>query len=170
VETEERTALSILMALRKRFAREEKNPRNYDSKEIYIVLKEAMKNMSSKKFVDFLRESELDGTLTIFGDEVIDKAINKSKIRRFPWNQVLGMTLTKAIHICRNNGMNVNETFFELRKNENLLKFIKDNPILRNKIIENLEISVHARFGESNSAEDLKNTQKRENQGEPEKS
>ena len=159
---EERTALSVLMGLRIKFTKEaNKNPQKYSSDELARLINEVMKNMNKQRIKDFGRKAELEGRYTDWEDEIwgiIGDSIKKSKILRFPWNDILGMSLTKAIHICRNNGKDVNETYKELATNENVKEFIEKNKRRENKILENLEISVHARYGENNTAEKMKSS------------
>ena len=159
-ETEEKTALSLLMALRIRFTKESnKDQQYYSSKEMSVLLTEIMKNINKVKIRDFGREAELMSRYTNWEDEIwgaVYGAIKRSKIVRYPWNDILGMSLTKAIHICRNSGKDVHQTFKEISSNDNVLEFIQKNERHEQKILSNLEISIHARYGENNTAEKLK--------------
>ena len=88
-------------------------------------------------------------------DEVNQK-IEISKIKRYPWKKMLGESLTARIHRLRNKGHNSDETYSILIRNPNIIKYINKNPLEAEKLLENLKISVCARFGESKTANKIK--------------
>ena len=84
-------------------------------------------------------------------DEV-NKKIEISKIRRFPWKKILGESLTSRIHRLRNKGHNSDEVYSILIRNPSVKNFCEKNPLEVQKLLENLKISICARFGESKTA------------------
>jgi hypothetical protein len=84
-------------------------------------------------------------------DEV-NKKIEISKIKRMPWKKILGESLTARIHRLRNKGHNSDETYSILIRNPLIQKFCDENPNEVKKVLENLKISICARYGESKTA------------------
>ena len=88
--------------------------------------------------------------------DVIDEQIEKSKIKRFQWKSMLGMSLTEYIHRLKNKGHTTKETIKIINSHPNILKEMDTFPDDANKMLKNIEISVAARYGESKTAEELK--------------
>jgi hypothetical protein len=91
---------------------------------------------------------------------VINKKIDESSIKRYDWNSVFGRSLTQEILTLKNVGHDAEETIKILSEDLRTREFLKLHKQDKNKVLENLKISVHARFGENNTAkkilEDLK--------------
>jgi len=159
---EERTAMSILMGLRIKFSKEAKNsPQSYSSSDLERLFKELIGNMNKQKVRDLGRGIELEGRYTEWEDRIwglVSNSVKKSKIERFPWNEILGISLTKAIHVCRNSGKSMEETFEELSNNKEIIEFLRVNEGREKEILEKLEISIHARYGENKTAEKMKSS------------
>lgn len=154
VTEKEKTALSLLLGLRQKFARESKEKATYSAQELHKLFSEIISKINKEelKFIDTLivaqaPEKQKD---EIWG--VVDEAIERSKIKRYDWNKVFGKSLTQEILILKKNGFNVDETFKSLCKDEKVQRFIEENQREKLKILENLKISTHARFGENNTA------------------
>ena len=82
----------------------------------------------------------------------INKKVEISKIKRFPWKKILGETLTARIHKLRNKGHNSDETYSILVRNHSIKNYCNNNPLEAQRLLENLKISVCARYGESKTA------------------
>ncbi len=85
----------------------------------------------------------------------INKKIVISKIKRMPWKKILGESLTARIHRLRNKRHNSDETYSILIRNPAIETYCKKNPLEVPKLLENLKISICARFGESKTAENI---------------
>lgn len=85
--------------------------------------------------------------------EVIEEQINKSRIRRFSYKKLLGESLTSMIHKLRNKGMDSTQVYEVLITNPKIVDFIDSIPKDKDKLLENIKISVSARFGESKTKE-----------------
>lgn len=155
ITEKEKTALSLLFGLRQKFALEKrKNPQSYSSEELYKLFSELMNKVNKEEIRIYDRETPRD---LYINDQVISDAIKRSKIKRYNWNKILGESLTKVILKSRKEGLNVDETYLRIVKNKNLCEFIQHHLTEESKILENLRISVHARYIENNTAEKVKN-------------
>lgn len=77
---------------------------------------------------------------------IINAQIERSKIKRVNWVELLGHTLTEEITKHKLNGLN-SENTFKVIKSKLLINNITETDILRR-----LKISVSARFGEQDAA------------------
>jgi len=154
ITEKEKTALSILLGLRQKFAREKKEQVAYSASELHKMFSET---------IDRINKGELDFIQTLIRvnkpettkDEiwgVVDEAIERSKIKRYNWNAIFGRSLTEEILILKKSRLSVSETYKALTKDARVQKFIESKPREKKKILENLKISVHARYGENNTA------------------
>lgn len=84
-------------------------------------------------------------------DEVNEK-IKISRIKRMPWKEIFGESLTARIHRLRNKGHNSDETFSILIRSITLKSYCEKNPLEVPKLLDNLKISICARYGESKTA------------------
>lgn len=91
------------------------------------------------------------------GWEVVEEKINQSKITRYPWKRLLGESLSSKIYKLRAKGMSSIEVFNVLSTHPKVADFIDQRPKERYKVLENLKISVCARFGESKTKEKVEN-------------
>jgi hypothetical protein len=155
-QKEERTALSLIMGLRLKFAKERDEPKTYTSIELYKLISQLLTKVSKEKIEKIIRENELETRSVIIEDELINKKIRQSKIFRVNWKDIFGQSLTVMIHRLRNSGKTVEETYKALSTHPNLIEFLKINPRLKDKYLENLQISVHSRYIENKTAESLK--------------
>lgn len=156
----ERTALSILYGLRQKFSREaNKDPQIYTSTELQRLLSELMAHLNSNEVEIYERtnyiENDLKSDDPIWG--VIDEAIEKSKIKRYRWKSFFEKSLTQIILEFKKRGLSPQQTFQEIIKNEKIEAFIKQHSSEKDKMFENIRISVHARYGESNTEEKIFN-------------
>jgi hypothetical protein len=154
-ETEERTALSVLLGLRQKFALQLNEEINYTPKELHEMISYLLKQVKRKKI------NQVDLAYAInppekIPDEVwgiVDKAVNRSKIKRYNWKLVLnGNTLTKEILLLKKDGKDVLEAYNILLNDKRINQFIEEHPYEKEDILKNIEISVHARYGENNTA------------------
>lgn len=88
--------------------------------------------------------------------DLINKNIKRSRIKRFQWKRMLGMTLTEYIHRLKNKGHSKEECLKIIINHPNILKEAGGFPLYAEKMFDNIEISIHARFAESRTANRLK--------------
>lgn len=154
-EYEERTALSVLLGLRMKFAKQLTEPMTYTSKELHEMISYLLKQVKKRKINSVDLEYAINPP-KLPDDEVwgvINKAIEKSRNKRYNWNLILnGNTLTKEIQLLMKSGKNVNEAYKSLATDSRIKRFIADFPFEQENLLNVLEISVHARYGEHNSA------------------
>ena len=157
ITEKEKTALSLLLGLRRKFAQEMKHGETYSAKELHRLFSELIQkiNRSEMRFLDTLIEVHAppEHKDKVWG--VIDEAVERSKIKRYDWNKVFGNSLTKEILLLKKEGKDVEETYKILRESEEVQKFIKKKG-QKFKILDNLKISVHARYGENNTADRIR--------------
>ena len=153
----ERTALSILYGLRKKFVQERKNQKIYSSNELATIITELMNKMNRNEINIF--HQEVSGK--IINEEGVNtqvkQAIEKSTINRFDWKNKLGISLTELILKKRKDGLTQNQTLKEILNDKRIIKYIQENPRQANKMIKNLKISINARYIENKTAERIKN-------------
>lgn len=155
-ESEERTALSMILGLRLKFAKERDNPKTYTSIELYELLSKLLSKGNKEKIEKIIRDNELEIKSVIIEDELISKKIRQSKIFRVNWKDIYGTSLTVMIHKLRNQGKTVEEAYKILSTHPNLKEFLEINPRLEEKYLENLQVSVHSRYIENKTAEEMK--------------
>ncbi len=88
--------------------------------------------------------------------DVVNEQIDKSKIPRISWRRLLGESLTVRILRLRNKGHTSSEVKDILIRTIQIKKYIEDNPHLKERILNNINISVSARYGESKTAENVR--------------
>jgi hypothetical protein len=161
ITEKEKTALSILLGLRQKFSREKKDHASYSASELHRLFSELIGQISRNelRFLDTLQviHSPERPKDEVWGE--IDEAIEKSKIKRYDWDSVFGKSLTQEILLLKKQGSSVKETFDTLKKDPRVEKFI-DRVGERRKILDNLKISVHARYGENNTAQKVMEEEK----------
>lgn len=154
ITEKERTALSLLLGLRQKFARDAKSGESYSATELHKLFSEILEKINKKElhFIHTLIRAEVP---TENQDEIwseVNKMVEKSRIKRYNWNDVFGNSLTKEILIQKKSGMNVEETYKALCNDQRVKTFIETNKREKKKILDNLKISVHARYGENETA------------------
>jgi hypothetical protein len=80
--------------------------------------------------------------------DVIEKQIERSKIRRYPYKLYLGESLSSYIYRLFSEGLDTNEVLNTIIHNENMLRLIKDHETEKDNILKNLYICVCARASE----------------------
>ena len=153
ITAKEKSALSIIYGLKQKFAREKKSKTVYYADELYNLMIDLTNQLNRNEIRIYDRETPRDLHIQ---DQIIEEAIKRSKIKRYSWNKILGETLTKVILKNRKAGLSVDETYMQLLKNPKVVQFIEHHLLEENKIIENLKISVHARYIENNTDEKVK--------------
>lgn len=81
----------------------------------------------------------------------VEMKIKQSKILRFPYKMLLGMSLTKYILNCREEGLDSTQTILKVMQEPSVIIYLKLHPMESMKFGENLTTSVKARFSEENS-------------------
>lgn len=84
--------------------------------------------------------------------DTVDEAIERSKIVRYPWTKIFGRSLTQEILFLKKEGFSVEKAYDSISKDNRVLSFIERNIKHKEKILENIKISTHARYGENNTA------------------
>lgn len=88
--------------------------------------------------------------------EHVGEQIDRSIIFRVPWKKLLGESLTSNILRLREKGYSSKEVYEILKESEDVKFYLRKNPKIKEKILENLKISVSARFGENKTSDRLK--------------
>lgn len=101
----------------------------------------------NKKLVKFKKDSEIW--------DVIKAQIDRSKIKRYPWNLVFGESLSKTILRHKMKGLSHHETYQVIIEDPMLQKLIQFFPEHKERIEEKIKISVSARYGENDTALNL---------------
>ena len=86
----------------------------------------------------------------------IEKQIERSHIKRFKWQSVFGMTLTKAILSLKLDGLTADEVCNALQNHKSIVLLAQSNPNFASELQRKIKISVYARYGETNSLVNLK--------------
>lgn len=154
ISEKEKTALSLLLGLRQKFARETKNKTTYSAHELHKLFSELISkiNKNELRYLDTITIAHAPQKPQDKVWDVIDEQIERSKIKRYDWTKIFGRSLTQEILMLKKKGLDVDQAFEELKQDIKVLNFIDENKREKKKILENLKISVHARFGENNTA------------------
>jgi len=157
IESEERTAMSVLIGLNQRFARDPKDEL-YSADELHTLISNLMTKIRRGK----LTVRDIEYTFNPPKQEnkdpiwkAINKEIERSKIKRYPWKEIFGESLTSRIHHLRKQGKTVDETKDIIMQDKKVQEFIKANPYEKEEVFKNIEISVSARYGENNTAKKI---------------
>lgn len=150
----EKTALSLILGLRQKFAKEKRGDVTYSPKELHTLFSELINkiNKGELRYLDTIMVAHTSEKPKNKIWDHIDEQIERSTIRRYNWNKVFGHSLTKEILRLKKAGLNVENTFTELLNNDRVIRFLDENEIEAKNIVKNLKISVYARFGENNTA------------------
>lgn len=89
--------------------------------------------------------------------DVIKEQIAKSKIKRYSWDLILGESLTKTILRNKMKGFTPTETYQIIIEHPMVKKITDFFPEHKIRLEEKIFISVHARYGENNTALGLYN-------------
>ena len=157
ITEKEKTALSLLLGLRHKFAREKKHGEVYSARELHSLFSELIQkiNRNEMRFIETLIEVHAPPKHKDKVWGVIDDAVERSKIKRYDWNKVFGTSLTREILLLKKEGHDVDKTYNILKERKEVQKFIETKG-QKFKILDNLKISVHARYGENNTAEKIR--------------
>lgn len=153
----EKTALSLLLGLRQKFALEKKGGVTYSAMELHKLFSELIQkiNKGELRYLDTITitygSERGQGKVNKVWDH-IDEQIEKSTIKRYEWKKVFGNSLTEEILKLKKSGVDVDNAFANLSGDDRVIKFLNENEIDAKDIIKNLKTSVHARYGENNTA------------------
>ena len=78
----------------------------------------------------------------------VQQQIERTKIRRYPYKVLLGMSLTKYVLSCREEGLDSTQTLFKILRENSIKTFLLIHEEEKENILKNIEISVRARFSE----------------------
>jgi len=88
--------------------------------------------------------------------DVVEDNIDRSHIKRFNYKRILGESLTAIVtklKMQKYTSSDIKETIFQLPSVQN---FLLHNPNVKEKFIENVNISVSSRCAEQNTLEKMK--------------
>ena len=89
---------------------------------------------------------------TCLGDwEVVEEQIQRSKIKRYPYKKLLGVSLTRFILSCKANELSSHQTISQILSQPLIRAYLFENPEEHNNFLKNIQISVSARYSEENS-------------------
>lgn len=142
----EKAAISIMNGLRQKFARERGKEITYSADELHLMFSESINKI--KRDEDIVFDTTEDW-------EEINKQIARSNIKRYPWREIFGKPLTQMILTFKKHGFSAEETINEIHKDSIFKKFLEHHIGDQEKIIENVKISVHARYGENETAKKI---------------
>lgn len=80
--------------------------------------------------------------------EFIKTNIERSTIKRYPYKQLLGISLTNYILQCKKQGLSSHETIRKIINENDIMLYMMDNEHEAQKLYDNIKISVCARFSE----------------------
>lgn len=154
ITEKEKTACSILLGLKKKFEIESKKGFTYTATELHKTISEVIKKIN-KGELEYIQTLQVANQPVKERDEVwgeIDDQIERSTIHRYNWKEVFGHSLTKEILRLKKSGLNCEDALTDLLNNGRVIRFLEENAHEEENILKNLKISVHARYGENNTA------------------
>jgi hypothetical protein len=77
--------------------------------------------------------------------------IQQSKILRYPYKSLLGMSLTRYILDCRDESLDSIQTILKIMGEPSIIMYLKLHPMESIKFGENVTTSVSARYSEEKS-------------------
>jgi len=86
----------------------------------------------------------------------VNGQIERSKIRRYKWNNILGESLTRRVLKLRNKEMDSDKVIEIILRSPGVIKFIEKYPEEEMEFIRKLRIGVSSRFAENKTAEKIK--------------
>jgi len=153
LNAKEKTALSILLGLNQKFAREKRKfPQTYSSEELSKLFSELIKKINRKELNVYNVEKEVKKIKENEVWDVIDEQVERLTIKRYNWLKIFGTSLTEIILRKKKEGLNLEECYREIKNDPRVIDFLQEKKRERKKILNNLEISVHARYGENNTS------------------
>ena len=87
------------------------------------------------------------------GWDLLNQEINRSNIKRYPYKQIFGITLTKQILFYREQGLSHEATFFKIINDPRIQKYLENYPLEESNLLDNIKISISARYAESKNYE-----------------
>ena len=85
----------------------------------------------------------------------INGEISRSKIKRFNWKTILGISLTEMILSLRNTGLNSAQASKKIMASPGVQRYVRANPLDTEQMFNCIEISTSARYGENKTADKL---------------
>lgn len=86
----------------------------------------------------------------------VNEQIEKSKIRRYRWNEILGDSLTNRTLKLRKKGLDSNQTIDIILRSPGVISFLEKYPEEEMEFIRKLKIGVSSRYAENKTAEKVK--------------
>lgn len=87
--------------------------------------------------------------LTLESDwEIVEKQIQRSKIFRIPYKNILNVSLTRYILNCIDEDLDSFETISRILRDINIITYINNNKGIKDIILENIRTSVSSRYSE----------------------
>lgn len=88
--------------------------------------------------------------------KVVDGERQRSKIRRYKWNNILGESLTKRTLKLRNKGLESSVVIEVILETSGVMDFLEKYPEEEIEFIRKLRIGVSSRFAENKTADKLR--------------
>jgi hypothetical protein len=85
----------------------------------------------------------------------INQQVQRSRIKRYNWEVIFGMKLTKMILTLKMQHKHKDQVVSELINNERMKEIFMHDPQLYQDMCQKIKISVYARFGENNASTKL---------------
>jgi len=154
ISDKEKTALSLLVNLRTLLTRNINKKIIITPIELRNILDEAIKKINSNelRLLDTILMSETPKENNPYWDNV-NEQIGRSKITRYPWDKIFGISLTQKILNLRKVGHTGEECYSILLKDQKLKDFLFENKKEKTNILKNLQISISSRYAENQTSE-----------------
>jgi len=86
----------------------------------------------------------------------VNEQIKRSNIKRYKWDEIIGESLTKRILKLRKKELEPSETIETISRLPGVTNFLETYPNEEQNMLKNIRINVHARYGENNTADKLR--------------
>jgi len=148
----ETTALSFLRVLKGKLTKSINNHEHLSTRDLRTMVDNGLSriNKEEMKLVDMYIARE-DNNVR-FNDSVVEDQVTKSNIKRLDWyyRKVLGMSISKFVktNFC-DKGISVEDAEKIILKSKETQEIIRLSEIAgwkKEKVLENLKISVHSRY------------------------
>ena len=128
---------------------------NLSKEELTILLRILLEELNKEKNIEE-RPKYIQNDSEENDWKEVNEQIDRSKIKRYNWKEILGETLTKRILKLRNKELETEETIEVISRFPGVIDFLEKYPKEKDNLLKNLRINVHARFGENKTSEELK--------------
>lgn len=92
--------------------------------------------------------------------KTVEKQIERSKIKRYPYKKYLGISLTELILGKRNEGKDAEVILIEIMASDKMKRLISDHILERDAVLNNVWISICARCSEKRTQDKIRRNTK----------